>query len=608
MISIINRFSHCSSYSALLELETAMCKNVVECQGTIPPTITPINNAVVHLCWDNFDLNEETPSGSGTTHTAHGIIIQEISTDGNADLQTSRTEEAVAKKSKDRSVKYVHPEIEPCFLQDKAEPVLVVDRTDASCVSAVSKAQMCDITWLFCRALKAASTQTVPAWAGWVILTGGSEDEVPKLSRIDYMPPLINPITENATVQHILKVSQQASREVNQEYTIVCFDLAMAKKAYALVWQQPKVFADVIVRMGGFHVTCTFMGALGKYVRCSGYEEILIASGICASGSIEKVMTGKHYNRAIRVHKIVAEALEHLLLMKFEETHEMEEEGKAVFQRLAHGPNRQNLSEALSNDSCTNMLNQYVEFRDHVRRGDLGKTAKMWMQYLDFVWLLLRFQRATNENNFSLHLASLEDMCSLFFSYDHPNYTRYTVVYILTMLNLDKTHPGAEELLKGKGISVNRSSIPSSRNAVDITKNKLSTSMQSHKAALLASAEISLLTIRGVQLGILGPAICKPHWSWQRWTQQRALHTKMSDIAKYHKVRKQQEKLLKPSQISSIHSIWMTRTICIASHLVPAQLRTLRKICFRLVKWGKRPSPHSSRRGWLTKSKASTHH
>ena len=43
-------------------------------------------------------------------------------------------------------------------------------------------------------------------------------------------------------------------------------------------------------------------------------------SGICARGSIEKVITGKHYNRAIFVHKIVAEGLECLLLMKFEET------------------------------------------------------------------------------------------------------------------------------------------------------------------------------------------------------------------------------------------------------------------------------------------------
>ena len=83
--------------------------------------------------------------------------------------------------------------------------------------------------------------------------------------------------------------------------------------------------------------------------------------------------------------------------------------------------------------------------------------------------MLLRFQRGTKENNFSLHLSSLEDMSSLFFTYDHPNYAYYTVVYILTMLNLDKTHPGAEKLLKGNGISANRSSIPSSRNAVDIT-------------------------------------------------------------------------------------------------------------------------------------------
>ena len=47
----------------------------------------------------------------------------------------------------------------------------------------------------------------------------------------------------------------------------------------------------------------------------SGFEEILIDSGICAKGSIEKVITGKLCNRAIFVHKIVAEGLECLLLM-----------------------------------------------------------------------------------------------------------------------------------------------------------------------------------------------------------------------------------------------------------------------------------------------------
>ncbi len=100
MIAMINCFGHCSFYSALLELDTDLCQNVVECPGTIPSTITSTNNAVVHLCCDNFDLNEETQSSSGTTHTAHGIIIQEVSIDGNADLQTSRTEEAIRKKAR----------------------------------------------------------------------------------------------------------------------------------------------------------------------------------------------------------------------------------------------------------------------------------------------------------------------------------------------------------------------------------------------------------------------------------------------------------------------------------------------------------------------------
>ncbi len=39
----------------------------------------------------------------------------------------------------------------------------------------------------------------------------------------------------------------------------------------------------------------------------------------------------------------------------------------------------------------------------------------------------------------------------------------------MTMLNLSETYPGAEDLLRNNGFSVSRSSVPSSRNLVDIT-------------------------------------------------------------------------------------------------------------------------------------------
>jgi hypothetical protein len=87
---------------------------------------------------------------------------------------------------------------------------------------------------------------------------------------------------------------------------------------------------------------------------------------------------------------------------------------------------------------------------------------------MDSVWNILQFQRATKENNFDLHKAALQQMCSLFFSYDHHNYARYSTVYLLSILNLPESHPGAEDL-RQNGFSVSRSDVPSSRNAVDIT-------------------------------------------------------------------------------------------------------------------------------------------
>ena len=60
-------------------------------------------------------------------------------------------------------------------------------------------------------------------------------------------------------------------------------------------------------------------GALGKHIKGSCFEEIVIEAGVCASGSLQKVMSGKHYNRALRAHKLVLEALERLLFEVFQD-------------------------------------------------------------------------------------------------------------------------------------------------------------------------------------------------------------------------------------------------------------------------------------------------
>ena len=59
---------------------------------------------------------------------------------------------------------------------------------------------------------------------------------------------------------------------------------------------------------------CSYMRALGKMIIGSGFEEILVESGIWASRSIAKVLLEKHYNRPTCVHQRMTEVLEKMLL------------------------------------------------------------------------------------------------------------------------------------------------------------------------------------------------------------------------------------------------------------------------------------------------------
>jgi hypothetical protein len=52
------------------------------------------------------------------------------------------------------------------------------------------------------------------------------------------MAPVLAPITDNATVQHLLRFSLEATKHVGQQFTIMTFVLAAAKKALNIVWQR----------------------------------------------------------------------------------------------------------------------------------------------------------------------------------------------------------------------------------------------------------------------------------------------------------------------------------------------------------------------------------
>ena len=467
IIKLLNRFGHSISYSKLLEIITAIHTTTQDHNSHIPPCIKAEGNEVVHLCWDNFDLNEETPSGGGTTHSTHGIIIQESQsemTHSQASLTFPSTE-----KTKQRSAKHETVVLEPCYLKKRPEPPKVTKLVADSEPTNPCNSET-DTVWVVARNLN-KDDQIVPSWGGWVSLTGDKGEGEEKRTTVEYMPPVNSPITDNATVKHVLKISQEATAALGQPYTIVTFDLAAAKKAFEIVWSNPERFGNIIIRLGAFHPACTFIGAVGKHMKGSGLEDVMVESGVCASGSVEKVLAGKHYNRATYVLRTSVEALERLLLASFQddEGEILDEDELCLMSNVAHNPSSDALTAVNESPKWKGWMTKYEQYKSMMRSGEKGKTAQFWIGFMDKVWLLMQFLKATKTNDLKLHITCLHQMCSLFFSQDKPNYARYTAVYVNNLEALPQTHPGASELLEKKGMSVNRSDVPNSRNAVDIT-------------------------------------------------------------------------------------------------------------------------------------------
>ena len=56
--------------------------------------------------------------------------------------------------------------------------------------------------------------------------------------------------------------------------------------------------------MGSFHVTCVFLSVMGKRFKDGGLTDLLLESTLVSSGSLNGVLEGKYYNRALRTHKV----------------------------------------------------------------------------------------------------------------------------------------------------------------------------------------------------------------------------------------------------------------------------------------------------------------
>ena len=96
--------------------------------------------------------------------------------------------------------------------------------------------------------------------------------------------------------------------QIGQHDVPVVFNQAIYAKAVEVICQRSEELSRVVKRMEAFHIACTLLAVIGKRFRDAGLEDIIIESEIIGIGSVNGALLGKHYNRGMRLHKIVGEA------------------------------------------------------------------------------------------------------------------------------------------------------------------------------------------------------------------------------------------------------------------------------------------------------------
>ena len=94
-----------------------------------------------------------------------------------------------------------------------------------------------------------------------------------------------------------------ADQLIQHDVTVIFIQATYAKALQAILQNQEQ-FTRLVVRLGSFHTICSFLAGIGERLGGSGFAYIPVEGGIVGSGFVASVLEKRHYNRAVRKHKV----------------------------------------------------------------------------------------------------------------------------------------------------------------------------------------------------------------------------------------------------------------------------------------------------------------
>ena len=303
--------------------------------------------------------------------------------------------------------------------------------------------------WKLLRLAHSTGNQSISRFFGWVLLICSTEDGTPTI--LTFLPPSLQPITDYSTIAECINQSQKLAKSANMTYAHIAIDGGAASKFYTVIRNSREEFKNVIIHLEDFHGLEEFSCVIGKIIQGSGFEEIVYESGLCTSGGLKGVLSGKHYNRSWLIHECFAEASERLFVKAL-----VEVQNEDVLTAAKAVEFKDDCDILFAIESFVDYETKYNKRMAECQNGIHGKTAQFCIDYVQSVDRQHRLHCAINTNNFDERLQRWKDSVKFCFATNKQNYSRYGSYYCLEMDSIEETHPGAKEELETKGLSVCR--------------------------------------------------------------------------------------------------------------------------------------------------------
>ncbi|KAE8737639.1 hypothetical protein FOCC_FOCC016896, partial [Frankliniella occidentalis] len=377
-------------------------KEVMRYEGSVtlsaPPSVD--RGAFIQFIFDNADHNTRTLTGHDTLHVAAGLMVVTPASKLQARVPVPRPKRAATTSE----------------IGDRGGEVPQLE--NAGCL---------DFLWLAKHSLQGS----YHGWNGFMTAAHANEKRH-DMSAFVPLPFIPLPATDPSTLYTALRYARKKCDEYKQKTCVVTFDLPLFIKAMDIVSGCGDKLPFVVVRLGGFHLLMSFMGAVGVLMAGSGLADLW--KEVYAKNSVDAMTGGHAYKRALRAHFLTQAALASLVLDKMVAKGQISDVNiRELYRKL--GETGGDLESVLSSPSVKEIRRS---FREALQEdGENNRTGSLWLQYFDQVEIMTTFVRAERTGDWRLHLHCVGQMLPHLAAAGHIHYAKAAHLYLQEMHKLE---------------------------------------------------------------------------------------------------------------------------------------------------------------------------